>query len=266
MSLINDALKRANEAQKKRTPSGPLGVPLQPVHSLKPQRSLLPVVVFPIVLLAVLGGAFWLISSGLKSQPKPAETVPPPSVPVSKPAPVARVEAPVVKPPEPKHTAPPAPVVVEHPAAVMKPAPPVTVATAPKPKPAVVTPPVEPKPVAPVAPVATVIKPVVVESPSKPVEVAMIPKPTPPPEVPVAHVEPAATPAPAPAVTTPEPAAAFPDLKLQGIFFRLSKPSVLISGRTLYVGEKVMGAKVVEIDRLNVTMEFNGQKKVLSLE
>jgi hypothetical protein len=70
----------------------------------------------------------------------------------------------------------------------------------------------------------------------------------------------------APADTrTLESPAAFPKLKLQGIYFRRTNPSVLINGRTLFVGDRVDGARVVTVDRQTVTMEFSGQTNLLTL-
>ena len=59
--------------------------------------------------------------------------------------------------------------------------------------------------------------------------------------------------------------ASFPKLKLQGIYFRRTNPSVLINGRTLFVGDRVDGARVVTVDRQTVMMEFSGQTNLLTL-
>ncbi|MEO8426026.1 MAG: hypothetical protein ABI651_02830 [Verrucomicrobiota bacterium] len=64
---------------------------------------------------------------------------------------------------------------------------------------------------------------------------------------------------------TAESPASFPKLKLQGIYFRRTNPSVLINGRTLFVGDRVDGARVVAVDRQSVTMEFSGQTNLLNL-
>jgi hypothetical protein len=58
---------------------------------------------------------------------------------------------------------------------------------------------------------------------------------------------------------------AIPKLKLQGIYFRRTNPSVLINGRTLFIGDRVEGARVVTIDRQTVTVEFGGQVSLLTL-
>ena len=87
--------------------------------------------------------------------------------------------------------------------------------------------------------------------------VAEAPEPTPPAEEP-AKAE------PAPIVEeAAEPA--FPKLKLQGIFYRLNDPTVMINGETLWTNDEIEGAKVTKIERSAVTVEFNGEKQVLRL-
>ncbi len=58
----------------------------------------------------------------------------------------------------------------------------------------------------------------------------------------------------------------FPALKLQGIFFRLHNPSVLINNRTLFIGSKVDGVTVTEIKRTKVVLELGGARKELFLK
>ncbi len=58
---------------------------------------------------------------------------------------------------------------------------------------------------------------------------------------------------------------AFPALKLQGIYYRLSKPSVMINNKTLFVGETIGDTKVVTISPSSVTVEWNGQTRVLTM-
>ena len=77
------------------------------------------------------------------------------------------------------------------------------------------------------------------------------------------------SPAPAEPVKTipsaPAPSGTFPTLKLQGIFYRLRNPTVLINGETMKIGDNIGGAKVVEINRTDAKVEWNGQIKVLPL-
>lgn len=65
--------------------------------------------------------------------------------------------------------------------------------------------------------------------------------------------------------TTEPPKPAAPVLKLQGIFYRPSRPSAMINSKTVFVGDKVAQAKVLAIDRESVTLESDGQTKVLTL-
>ena len=74
----------------------------------------------------------------------------------------------------------------------------------------------------------------------------------------------------APANDLPPPVVArnvtFPPLKIQGIFFRLSKPSVLINNRTLFLGDEVDGVRVVGIERSSVKVRFKGATNDLFLK
>jgi hypothetical protein len=61
------------------------------------------------------------------------------------------------------------------------------------------------------------------------------------------------------------PAPTFPTLKLQGIFWRPSRPSAVINGKSLFIGEKVERATVKAIDEESVTVTWNGEERVLTL-
>lgn len=65
----------------------------------------------------------------------------------------------------------------------------------------------------------------------------------------------------------PETASASPtsSFKLQGIFYRLNKASVLINNQTLFVGDEIEGAKVVGIERRSVQLQVAGKTHVLKL-
>jgi hypothetical protein len=121
---------------------------------------------------------------------------------------------------------------------------------------------------------------------AKPVAVAASVTPAPAPAV-----NPAPAPAPAAApVTAPEPTEApvsnppvlvvvrteatnpvateppKPTLpKVQGIVFHPTRPSVMINGRTLFVGDKVGEFRVRSINQESVTLVGNGQTNVLNL-
>lgn len=71
----------------------------------------------------------------------------------------------------------------------------------------------------------------------------------------------------APPVTTalPPPAPVFPALKLQGVFYRPSKPSVMLNGQTLFLNDEVEKVKVVTITPNTVTVVWSGQTNVLTL-
>lgn len=57
----------------------------------------------------------------------------------------------------------------------------------------------------------------------------------------------------------------FPELKLNGIFYRSSKPSAIINGRLISLGEEIEGAKVISIERNSVTVEFSNQTRILRM-
>jgi hypothetical protein len=54
-------------------------------------------------------------------------------------------------------------------------------------------------------------------------------------------------------------------LKLQGVYYRRTNPSAMINGHNAFVGDEVDGARVVMIERTSVVVEFKGQKQVLHL-
>ena len=59
---------------------------------------------------------------------------------------------------------------------------------------------------------------------------------------------------------------AFPVLKLQGIFYSVTRPSAFINNQAVFVGEKISQARVIAIGRQEVIVSWNGQSKALSLE
>ena len=58
---------------------------------------------------------------------------------------------------------------------------------------------------------------------------------------------------------------AFPPLKLQAIFFTPTNPRALVNGRTVGEGDEVGGARVKRIEADKVTVEWNGQSKVIEM-
>jgi hypothetical protein len=57
----------------------------------------------------------------------------------------------------------------------------------------------------------------------------------------------------------------FPELKLQGVFYRPSNPSAFINGKSVYRGDKIDNARVISIAKDSVTVECNGERKVLTM-
>lgn len=205
MSLINDAIKQANKANKERAQSpGPAtGQPTAGMQEAAPGRppgggstsSLF--LVAGIVLFVLLGGT--LLFMAMRSRPaEDGYGAPPATATTSAPA---VGQSPAVAP---AGTQPTAPIPAETPAG---------------------------------SPVATQLTA------------------TPEPVVPVEIPEPVVPAAPE-----------FPALKLQGIYYRVDRPSVMINGKTLEIGDIIADAKVIKIDRKDVTVEFQGQQKILRLQ
>ena len=56
-----------------------------------------------------------------------------------------------------------------------------------------------------------------------------------------------------------------PPLRLQGIFYRPSRPSAVVNSQTVYIGDSVGGGTVKAIGRESVTLVVHGETKVLTL-
>ena len=198
MSLINDALKRAKDAQQQNPPTTD-GPPLKPADPATTKaagnaKSLL----YIMVACVVIGNAFLFLYLKDRDKKTPAPAT-------------GQVSAPIIATtPAPPITAA-ATVPASHPAKVAA-------------APAVVSP-------------APTITPALAEtnSAAAPV-VAVLPEP-------------------------PKPAL----LKLQSIIFNPSRPSAMISGKFLFVGDKVQGFRVTAIGQETVTLIGNGQTNALSL-
>jgi len=54
-------------------------------------------------------------------------------------------------------------------------------------------------------------------------------------------------------------------LKLQGIFWRPSRPSAVINSKTLFKGDRIDNARVLAIDQESVTLQWQNETKVLTL-
>jgi hypothetical protein len=57
----------------------------------------------------------------------------------------------------------------------------------------------------------------------------------------------------------------FPTLKLQGLIWHPTRPSVVLNGKSLFVGEKVEQAVVQAITADSVTVVWRGEQRVLTL-
>lgn len=58
----------------------------------------------------------------------------------------------------------------------------------------------------------------------------------------------------------------FDSLKVQGIIFGSANPSVIINGKTLFIGERINGFQVVSITESNVTVSSGSEKKIFKLK
>jgi HD-like signal output (HDOD) protein/ActR/RegA family two-component response regulator len=76
----------------------------------------------------------------------------------------------------------------------------------------------------------------------------------------------ASTGAATPVVAPAKSADAFPDLKLQGIFYSASAPSAIINGKMVYSNDKISEARVIRIGISNVVVEYRSQQKTLALK
>jgi len=229
MSLINDALKRARLSRKKQEPSSSEDPPLEPTETPPPSKRS-PWLWVPLCVL-LGGGGIWFVWQWWNS---PAQALAPELTHGAAPS-QSEVVEPAVETPGPiAQTS-----VVE----------PVAIATN-----EVETSVAEVS--APQAPTNAIVASTETEPPPSQTEKSR--------EEPIIAaetetVEPAFNIQPSGPVT-------FPPLKLQGIFFRLNNPSVLINNRTLFLGSKVDGVTVVEIERYKVVFELNGSHKELFLK
>jgi hypothetical protein len=233
MSLINEALKRASVNQAKPPEPAP-GLTMLPAEQAPPRRRRWTLIAVGAA--GVLGlGEFFVVWS---LQKPPAQAARSPAM--------ARI-APGVKT---NHA--PVAAAGRLSAGVAKPAP----AAIPKPA-------ASPAPLPAPAPDAAV-----------PARVSAAPARTnPPAPVPAPVLPPAmASPSPAPNAGGLErerkaaPAGGqVPTLKLQAIFYRPANPSVMINGSTYFSGEEFKGLKVLAIEPQRVTVQWNGQTRVLTL-
>jgi HD-like signal output (HDOD) protein len=76
-------------------------------------------------------------------------------------------------------------------------------------------------------------------------------------------IAPAATATNVPPSVAPEPKR--PAFRLSGIIYANARPSAIVNGRTVYLGDEVDGATVTAIGRTTVTLQINGQRKTYTL-
>ncbi|MBI5799236.1 MAG: hypothetical protein HZA92_00710 [Verrucomicrobia bacterium] len=280
MSLINDALKRASEAQAQAQarPRGPKGVQDLPVPMLpapsRERRAWVPVMGIGLVVVALLAASgFFFVQWWEKRQswqPYAAEDLDEDGQPKTNL--VAKAEPPkVTRPSAGKPPVTPAP-------AATNPTPAVKIAVNPP------TPPPEPPktnipPVA-VVPVVPPPQPVAMEPPApkatNPV-VSVALNPPAPPAVPppvAATATNSNPPAPTPAPVLPKKSEShptqvasveFPDLKLQGISRGKKKTFATVNGKTVSLGDRIEGVMLVKIDVDSVTVEKSGARRELFL-
>ncbi len=264
MSLINDALKRAN-SEKARNPQVPPPSPnvpaMQPVET-PPPSSVLPwaVMLLGVAVLAI-AAVLWFRGG---SQPvkqvaqAPAAQTSTAPTPITKTAePAGAASAAITKSPDTQpqqlatasaSTAPAAPVKTPPQSAVETPV--TTVATQAA----------QPTSSTPQAVVTTPA--VATQTPPAPVQ-------TPPVTTAEATAEPQ-TQAPAVAAAAQAPAVAEPPKsiqpRLQAIYYRFRSPTVVINGKTLRTGQSVDGIQVVSIQRTSVEIQQDGKYRTLTLE
>jgi hypothetical protein len=208
MSLINDALRRAKEAQQKTSPPPAPELPFRPVEPAQQcaRRGLgllLPAALAAVALLVLLSAWVWAHPRGTATPIEVnARTAP----------------APQVTTPGSGRPAQPAPLQA-----------PATAA-------------------APTAPLAPSLAANATSTPA---------------DEPLAGSK-ATEATNAPALTPPAPPKPAP-LRLQAIIYNPSRPSAMISGRTLFVGDRVGDLRVVFIDKDSATLVGAGKTNILSL-
>jgi cytoskeletal protein RodZ len=221
MSLINDALKRAKEAQQQAQPNPPGGPPLRPVeHRPARDHSVWMMLLFAVV---VATASILLWQWFQQSRPPKSQTL------ASQASTSGQSQAaPVALPPTPPVT----------PVVASLAAPPTTQSV----------------------PAKDVGRPAV--DPPKPEAAALSTTNVLAPTNGPATAPPAAVPR-APAVeTTPPPG----PLKLQGILFHPTRPSAVVNGKLLFVGDRLGELRVMAIEQESVTLVGGGRTNLLLLK
>ena len=215
MSLINEALKRARQAQQQEAPPPASNLQLRPIEPAQYTRRSPALMV-----LAALAVVALLLLLVLWQKAPPNAAPPGPGA-------------------QPRAALPAAPTIAPQPA-------PAPNAAAPASQPIPGTPPARPAPET-VSP-ATPLKAAAASSPAEPA-------PTVAPDTGATHVA-LASEAPAPKPATP---------KLQAIIFSSVRPSIMIAGKTLFIGDTLDGLCVTAISKESATLVGMGQTNVLTL-
>lgn len=233
MSLINDALKRANEQKARQASAAELSDELRPADESAETSTLWPIGIFAICLVgsAWFAWAWW--HGGTSTIPIHGDVIEAAArAPVQEPAEYAdqSLEPPVITPPEPA-------------AETSEPASDTELLS-----------PVTSPPSVPASPSAVSAAVASVPSPTRTASA---------PSRPVTDPRSSARTSPIPVAASP---AAFPALTLQGIYFRPSNPSVVINSRTLHQGDEIAGARILAIDRKEVTVQWRNEVRVIGFQ
>jgi hypothetical protein len=247
MSLINDALKRAKQAQQKHLPPPAPASPLRPVVAMRSNTPSLVVLwaCASFALLVVGGAAIWMAfrphdslqtataeayvkspsrPAMAKPQSAPSSSFPKPITPNSEPTVLAAIT------PKPSATAIRA---VENP-----------------------------------APSASPHSPLMAQATARQastIDATAFIQPTAQPIATGVALNPAPVSVPASVVTNEAPRSPPPLPKLQGIFYRPGRPLAVLSGKTVLIGSMSGEYRVAAIDQTTVTLIRSGQTNVLSL-
>ena len=55
-----------------------------------------------------------------------------------------------------------------------------------------------------------------------------------------------------------------PDLNIEGLIWNSDMPQAIINGSVIKIGDYIEGVKVIEIDKKGITIEYEGQKVLIS--
>lgn len=246
MSLINDALKRTNEHQARKNAASDLGGELLPIESAPDQTRLWPIGLFA----ACLVGSLWFAWIWWHGNPtETAEDMGGGPTEVAARSPASPATVPSVEEADPEKYE------VQDLPKIPRPANRVSAAVANPPS-------------APLAEAQVAKQELPAPAPVAPTPSA--PPPQPAPATVVARTAPpVASPAPSNPAPTPATSAAqttFPALALQGIYYRPTRPAAVINARTVYVGDRVANAKILAIDRREVTVQWKSEVRVLAFK